>query len=249
MSWINRLLQSIDGHGFGKPLYDGILLANFIIQFLFLMRHRKKYGITVKQVLGIELIVYPASLLTMYILAWFENGSWGGFNIVRVFVYVPLYALMTQKLIGVPYGKFVDFLAPSIVINKVVGHIACPFTGCCRGFPCSWGIWNPLTQTNLFPNQWMECVVSLGILLILLRYARKKQYQGTGAVYATMLCMYGTARFLMEYLRDNKKLILGISNLAFHALFMAVVGTIWLFVLEEKEKENKRKAELKQHRR
>lgn len=249
MLGINRLMQSIYISGWGKTISDGILLANFVVQFLFLLKHRHKYGITVKQVLGIELIVYPASLLTMYMLAWFENGSWGGFNIVRVFVYVPLYALLTQKLIKVPFGKYVDFLAPSIMLNKVVGHIACPFTGCCHGYPCSWGIWNPETGTNLFPNQWLECVVSLGILLFLLRYAKKQQYRGTGMVYANMLCMYGLARFLMEYLRDNVKLIMGISNLAFHALFMAVVGTIWYFVLVEKERENKRKAAHSQQKR
>lgn len=249
MLGINSLIRSIYESGLSKPLSDGILLANFVIQLLFLLKHRHRYGITVKQVLGIELIVYPASLLTMYILAWLENGSWGGFNIVRIFVYVPLYALLTQKMIGVPFGKFVDFIAPSIVLNKVVGHIACPFTGCCHGYPCSWGIWNPGTNTNLFPNQWLECVVSLGILLFLLRYAKKQQYRGTGAVYATMLCMYGPARFLMEFLRDNHKLVAGISNLAFHALFMAVVGTIWIFVLVEKERENKRKADPVQRKR
>lgn len=249
MLGVNNLLRSIHESGLGKPLSDGILLANFVIQFLFLLKHRHKYGISVKQVLGIELIVYPASLLTMYILAWLENGSWGGFNIVRVFVYVPLYAILTQKLIGVPFGKFVDFLAPSIVLNKIVGHIACPFTGCCHGYPCSWGIWNPGTNTNLFPNQWLECLVSLGILLYLLRYAQKQQYRGTGAVYATMLYMYGSVRFFLEFLRDNDKLIMGISNLAFHALFMAVVGTVWIIYLAEKERENKRKAGLKRQKR
>ena len=131
----------------------------------------------------------------------------------------------------------IDYLAPSMALQQVVGHSVCPFAGCCRGYDCSWGIWNPVTKTNLFPNQWLECIVAIAVFWYLLRLAKQEKYVGTGKVYALFLLTFGGTRFLLEFLRDNDKLLLGVSNLALHALFMVLVGTIWLMVLYEKDKQ------------
>ena len=45
-----------------------------------------------------------------------------------------------------------------------------------------------------------------------------------------MLILFGSTRFLLEFLRDNEKLFWGISNLAIHAFIMFVVGVVWYFV-------------------
>jgi prolipoprotein diacylglyceryltransferase len=52
-----------------------------------------------------------------------------------------------------------------------------------------------------------------------------------------MLVLFGSTRFLFEFLRDNEKMFWGISNLAIHALFMFVVGVIWIVI--QKTKPNK----------
>ena len=51
-----------------------------------------------------------------------------------------------------------------------------------------------------------------------------------------LLVTFGSTRFFLEFLRDDKKLVLGISNLAFHALFMTVVGLVWMTFIDEKQK-------------
>jgi prolipoprotein diacylglyceryltransferase len=51
-----------------------------------------------------------------------------------------------------------------------------------------------------------------------------------------MLVLFGSSRFCFEFLRDNEKLLFGCSNLAFHALFMFVVGVLWLVLLKKKSK-------------
>ena len=46
----------------------------------------------------------------------------------------------------------------------------------------------------------------------------------------------GYSRFLLEFLRDNDKLFLGISELALHALAMALIGAVWLIADKRKRR-------------
>lgn len=132
-------------------------------------------------------------------------------------------------------------LAPNIALHQTVAHIGCVFPGCCRGYPCSWGIWNAKTETLLFPIQWLESIVSLGTFLFVLAYQKKVNYAVDGKVYPLFLILFGITRFLLEFLRDNEKLVLGMSSFALHALAMTIVGTVWLMVLDEKEKQSKKR--------
>ena len=50
-----------------------------------------------------------------------------------------------------------------------------------------------------------------------------------------MLLLYGVGRFFTEFLRDNEKIWIGCSDIAFHALFMAVVGLVMLLCLRKKQ--------------
>lgn len=238
MTMINDFLRFCYEQGWSKGIYDGIVVVAFVAQLIFLIFYREKYKITLVRAIVTVFIVYPIAYFWMLVLTWMENGfkGWGSNNIVRLYVYVPLISVATAKFLKVPSGKMIDYLAPSMALQQVIGHSVCPFAGCCRGYACSWGVWNPITETRLFPNQWLECVVAAIILVYLLRLAKREKYAGTGKVYAMFLVTFGGTRFLLEFLRDNDKLFLGISNLAFHALFMVLVGTIWLMVLNKNHK-------------
>ena len=236
---INDILRFCYDQGWSDNIYSSIVIIAFVVQMLFLIFYRKKYDITLFQSIIIVLIVYPLAYFWMLVLAWVENGfqNWGANNIVRVYVYAPLICIIAAKLLKIPSRKVIDYVAPSMALQQIVGHSVCPFAGCCHGYACSWGIWNPISQTNVFPNQWLECVVSAVVMWYLLHLAKQEKYEGTGRVYAIFLLTFGGTRFLLEFLRDNDKLILGISNLAFHALFMVLVGAAWLMVLYEKKRQ------------
>ena len=248
MVWINQIICYCYDQGWSTQIYDAIVAIAFVAQLAFLVFYRKKYGLSLtKACLGVVLI-YSAGYFWMLVLTWIENGfkNWGANNIVRVYVYMPLICAAVSKILRVPGKMLSDYIAPSMALQQVIGHSVCPFAGCCQGYPSAWGVWNPARNDIRFPNQWLECLVALLIVLWLLRQAKKDHYSGGGKIYAMLLVTFGSTRFFLEFLRDNHKLIAGISNLAFHAIFMAVVGTIWLFVLVEKEKEEKRKAGNKQ---
>ena len=243
---INDFLKFCYEQGWSEGIYSSIVVIAFVAQLLFLIFYRKKYDITLLKSIITVLIVYPIAYFWMLVLTWMENGfqNWGANNIVRMYVYAPLICIAAAKLLKIPSRKMIDYLAPSMALQQVIGHSVCPFVGCCQGYACSWGIWSPLTDERLFPNQWLECIVAALVFWYLLRTAKREKYIGTGKVYAIVLLTFGGTRFLLEFLRDNDKLFLGISNLALHALFMVLVGTVWLMVLYEKNKQE----ELKQKR-
>ena len=243
---INNMLRFCYEQGWSGGIYNSIVIIAFVVQLVFLAFYRKKYDITLSRAIITVVLVYPAAYFWMLILTWMENGfqNWGANNIVRMYVYAPLICIAAAKLLKIPARKMIDYLAPSMALQQVIGHIVCPFVGCCQGYECSWGIWNPVSDTYLFPNQWLECLVAVAVFWYLLHLAKKEKYAGTGRVYAMFLLTFGGTRFLLEFLRDNDKLILGISNLALHALFMVLVGTVWLMVLYEKDKHQA----LKKHR-
>ena len=55
-----------------------------------------------------------------------------------------------------------------------------------------------------------------------------------------MLMLFGFTRFFWEFFRDNEKLWMGCSSLAFHALFMGIVGLMMYVVIRI---HNRRQAE------
>lgn len=244
MTLINECIQFCYQQGWSAIIYDAIVVVAFVVQLVFLAFYRKNYGISLAKACISVVLIYSAGYFWMLVLTWIENGfkNWGANNIVRVYVYMPLICAAVSKVLRVPGKVLSDYIAPSMALQQFVGHSVCPVAGCCYGYPCDWGVWNPVKETRLFPIQWLECLVALAIVIWLLRQAKKEKYAGSGKIYAMLLITFGYTRFFLEFLRDNNKLVLGISNLAFHALFMALVGTVWIFVLAEKEKENKRKA-------
>lgn len=251
ISMINDLIRFCYEQGWSNKIYSSIVIIAFIAQMVFLIFYRKKYNISLLKSIIVVLIVYPLAYFWMLVLAWVENGfqGWGSNNIVRVYVYAPLIGILAAKVLKMPSGKIIDYVAPSMALQQVIGHSVCPIAGCCQGYACSWGIWNPISNTRLFPIQWLECLVALAIVLYLLHLAKKENYAGTGRVYAMFLITFGATRFFLEFLRDNDKLFLGVSNLAFHALFMTLVGAIWMMVLYEREQKQKFKQKHKKSHR
>ncbi len=237
---MSNLIRYCYENGLSGLIYNGIVVLGFGIQLVFLMWYRKKYNITLKNTVLTVLLVYPASHLINLTMAWICNGFtiWGPNNIVRIYVVLPLLIILVAKVLKENKEVLLDFLAPSMAFQQFFSHAVCPFEGCCHGYPCEWGIWNPITNSNLFPNQWLECIVAGVITIMVLRLSKKNGYKGYGKAYPWFLILFGSTRFLLEFLRDNDKLFLGISNLALWALLMFVVGCIWIKRKNDIDKKN-----------
>lgn len=237
MDAINDLIRLAAERGWSGTIYNGTMIFACLYVLWFMYRYRKEYDIPVKTYWLTMLILYPVGYLWILAHTWLEGGmlGWGGMNIVRVFVYYPLFLLPVTKLSKIPLRKLLDYIAPGLSLLQAIDHISCVFTGCCQGYPAAWGIWNASEKAYLFPNQWLESLTAFVIFFLLLRSARKQHNCGNGLIYARFLIWFGGTRFLLEFLRDNEKLFLGISNLALHAAFMVVMGIFWLWFAKKKE--------------
>lgn len=235
---INSLIINCWDKGYSSAIYNGIQFLSLFSQIVFLILYRKAYGFSFKRAVLIAVITYPFLFFMMYFITWAEYGfkGWGANNIVRIYMWAPLLMLPFAKLFKVPYGKLCDYFAPSFSLSHAIGHLACPFVGCCQGFPCSWGIYNPEYHIRLFPIQPLESLGALILWWYLIVYARKKGYECRGKVLALFLILYGLSRFVFEFFRDNTKLFWSISELAIWAFLAFVVGLVMLVIISRRLK-------------
>ena len=234
---MNQFLLWITEHNLNKLLYNVLFVAGGVALLLFCIFNAKNYKLPLKKIIPFVLIVYAISLAWMFFLYWAESGfkNFGGNNIVRIFVWVPLFAYPFTKLFGLDFKTICDYLAPVVCVQHGVSHFGCIFQGCCHGYPWAQGIWNPALNYNTFPIQPIEALVAVGIVLFIWLKEKKGGFKVTGKFYPTMLILFGYSRFLLEFARDNEKLFLGVSSLAVHALIMGIVGTEWHIILSHKE--------------
>ena len=238
---ISSLIASCWENGYSAVIYDSIQYLSLVSQIVFLILYRKAYGFSFKRAVLISVITYPILFFSMYFITWVENGfkGWGDNNIVRIYMWAPLLMLLFSKIFKVEFGRMCDYFAPSFALSHAIGHIGCPFAGCCHGYPCSWGIYNPVQHERLFPIQWIECLGALILCIYLVIYARKKGFECRGKVLALFLILYGSSRFIFEFFRDNTKLFWGISELAIWALLAFFTGCVMLLIILRREHQAK----------
>lgn len=242
---LNEFIKYINELGIAKTIYDLFHPIGFVALYLFVIWIGKKQDVKIGKTSLVVLIVYPVLYLWMYVLCWADTGftTFGGNNIVRVFVYVPLLGLLASKILKLDWKKVLSILAFAPLVQHGVSHFACTISGCCSGHPVSWGIYNPTYEDLRIPMQPIEAIAAWIIIAILYHRLKKKKYQPDGLECPIMLVLFGSSRFVFEFFRDNNKLWLGCSSLAFHALFMCIVGIVWI-VLHNKNKKKAMVAEV-----
>lgn len=243
---MNQLLYLVEGKGLNTFLYDFFFVAGGVALMAFCFINAKNYRIPMKKAVPFVLIVYAVSVLWMFILYWAESGfkNFGGNNIVRIFVWVPVFAYPMCRLLKLDFETMCDYLAPVICVQHGVSHFGCIFGGCCYSYAWTSGIYNHVLKYKTFPIQPIEALVAVAIVVFIWRREKKQSFRVDGESYPLMLILFGYSRFFLEFARDNTKLFLGISNLAIHALIMGIVGTAWYVTVKERNRvTNSRKAQ------
>ena len=240
MDFINNIIIAAADAGISKTIYDIFFALGFVSVLCTIVFYGNKINLGLKKSVITVLIVYPTAVALMFFMYWAETGFkfFGGNNIVRVFVYVPVIAYPVAKLLKEEWKTLCDLLAFGPIAVHGISHFGCIFVGCCHGYPADWGVYSTIYNTRLFPIQPIEALAAVLIIILLFIRAKKNNFVPTAETYPLMLVMFGYSRFIFEFFRDNDKLILGCSSLSFHALFMAVVGTIALIVIKKKKRQN-----------
>ena len=181
---------------------------------------------------------HPVDIL-MGFLHWFQAGfAWFGGMLAGVAM------LMWQGREAKPDGltgwraavRMLDLAAPAAAIGYGVGRIGCLTSGDGDyGIPTTlpWGVHmspDALVPTTALvqPTPVYELLFSLALGWLLWRLGRK--FHPVGWMTGLYLALSGVGRFLVEFVRINPRLYLGMSNAQVAALGSVVVGFVVMVV-------------------
>lgn len=233
---INQLIQQVAESDRPQLTFILLQLLNVPFGYVHALWFGYKMKLNLKKISLLFVVAFIAIYFLMLVLHWVFTGfsSFGGQNMIMVYVWVPLLARYLCRMFKITWTEECYIHATSLPLSHGIGHIACMFQGCCGGYAAAWGVYNPVQGINTFPIQLVEAIVYLAITAILIVRSHKRNYVADDKQFPLMLVMCGSARFILEFFRDNTKILLGCSDLSLHALFMVVVGVIWLVRIKKK---------------
>ena len=127
--------------------------------------------------------------------------------------------------------KTLDLAAPAAAIGYGIGRIGCFLSGDgCYGIPTTlpWGMSFPHgiepTLARVHPTPLYE--LAAGLVIGAWLWWRGGKKRGTGAIVGEYLVLSGIARFLVEFVRRNPKVLWGLSNAQLASAGSVVVGIL-----------------------
>lgn len=127
---------------------------------------------------------------------------------------VTIYYTTKKKI---PFWKWADTLAPSLVLGQAIGRIGCFFNGDALGYPTDlpWGLVyskaSPAGQMfpdlPLHPTQLYELGFNLVIFLIL--WKLRKRHYFDGFLFLLYILLYSSARIFVEHFRADRLTFFG----------------------------------------
>jgi phosphatidylglycerol:prolipoprotein diacylglycerol transferase len=130
--------------------------------------------------------------------------------------------------------KTLDLAAPAAAVGYGIGRIGCFLSGDgCYGIETTlpWGMSFPHgiepTLQRVHPTPLYELIA--GVLIGLWLWRRGGRPHGTGAIVGQYLVLTGTARFLVEFVRRNPRILWDLSNAQLASLGSVLAGIALLW--------------------
>lgn len=239
----------------------GVLLAlAFLVALLIAARLAARDGLARERVYDLGLWMLLAALVgSKVLMLWTEpayrENPWQLFSLdfLRsggVFYGGLLGAILVGYLLvrryRLPWWKTADAFAPGIALGQSIGRLGCFSAGCCWGKPTNlpWGVrftelGHEITgvpiDAHLHPTQLYESAATLVLFFFLLWLHRRKRF--SGQVILLYAVLYSTARFLIEFLRDDPRgdiagltTLTGLSTSQMISLIVGLAGLIILIL-------------------
>lgn len=147
-------------------------------------------------------------------------------------VLAPLVGVWVVRRHRIPLVPILDATAPALAIGYAVGRIGCQLAGDgCYGIPTDlpWGMTYPNgvvpTLEKVHPAPVYETLMGLAIFGLL--WGTRKRLLWPGLSFSVYLVLAGLARFVVEFVRRNPKLLWGLSDDQFISLGIMAMGLIW----------------------
>ncbi len=134
---------------------------------------------------------------------------------------------------GIPWLRGADAVAPAIALGQAIGRIGCQVAGdgdWGRETTLPWGMaypyavvgWDKPPGVRVHPTPLYEMAAYFAIFVLLWRARREPAPDGT--VLALYLLLSGAARFLVEFVRVNPRVLFGLTEAQLVSLALMVVG-------------------------
>lgn len=163
------------------------------------------------------------------------------------FIGALFYAIYYIKKHNLPGYKTADCFGSAIPLGHTFGRIGCFTAGCCHGKYCSINFLavkftNPHCQVEpsllgkpIYPTQLMEAAGNFLIFLFLFKLHKKKKFDGQ--IILLYVILYGTLRFLLEFIRGDQRGWV-IENVLSTSQFIALIlvpAAIYLYIKRSKK--------------
>jgi phosphatidylglycerol:prolipoprotein diacylglycerol transferase len=157
-------------------------------------------------------------------------------------VLVAIWYTWKEKL---PFWKWLDTFAPSLILGQAIGRIGCFFNGDAHGIPTNlpWGlVFSPDSCAGqmfpgqpVHPTQLYELGFNLIIFVILWKLRKKPLFDGF--LFLTYAILYSSIRIFVEYFRGDQLTYGGnISAAQTLGLFVIGISMTILIVLHRRKK-------------
>jgi phosphatidylglycerol:prolipoprotein diacylglycerol transferase len=181
----------------------------------------------------------PAAFLSGSGFVWY-GGLIGGL----------LSSYFVSRHYKVPVGATADMAGPALVIGQAIGRIGCHLSGDGDwGIPTTlpWGVqypnaivgWNGSTVRTVDANHHLVSAFFPGVrvhptpiyeaiaytLIFLFLWSRRTKTKVPGQIFFLYLMLAGFARFMVEFIRVNARVFMGLSEAQCIAVVMMVLGT------------------------
>jgi phosphatidylglycerol:prolipoprotein diacylglycerol transferase len=136
---------------------------------------------------------------------------------------------------GVPFLQGADAVAPGIVLAQAIGRVGCQVSGdgdwgvpsdlpWAMSYPYAIGGWPYPEGVRVHPTPVYECVAYLAVFAFLWRRRRAEAADGT--IFGWYLVLASAARFLVEFVRINDPVALGLTAAQLTSLALVATGVV-----------------------
>ncbi len=143
-------------------------------------------------------------------------------------------------------GPYADLIAPLLLIGQGFGRIGCFFAGCCHGKACTlpWAVTfpyaSPPADYPVHPTQLYEASYNFIIYFVIVKFIRPR-LKRNWMTFAVYLLFAGGERFLIEFIRVNPRIALGLTSAQFTSLGLFITGLVMLLWLRPTPDSHSRK--------
>ena len=231
--------------------YGLMLGLAFYMAFLITERELKLRGKNPEFAYKLLLVLIPSAVVGAKIFHIFENlgefrrdplnmiFSGAGLSVYGGFILAFLMCMILIKKNNENILEIFDITAPAMALGYGVGRLGCHVSGDgCYGLATSsfFGTAYPNgiipTSIAVYPTPLFESFFSFMIFIFLMKL--RKREMPAGKLFFIYCILNGASRFMVEFIRLNPKVLLGLTHAQITAILFIITGIIGWVLVEKK---------------